>query len=444
MEVTKKKLYDVKLRELESLLREKGNDLIVVDYSTESLLPPGENYGSTILKVDVVVKKSPHDEEEKLHLVAKMLPATEFQRDIFDTPYTVKKEIFLYEELLPTYRSLEREFGFKDDELFDVAPRLYGARCTLKPDSSEVDDDAVILMQNLKVLGYYCMDKKKGSYLISNHFITKKINCYDFSGFDLIHAKVAVAALARFHGLGIATKQHKPELFENIKNRAKSLKFSESFDIRVPQNYFLKIFREDPVMCRHYDIMKVALTEDQNNMYFGTPPEPWATIVHSDFWVNNIMFRNKEEVKFVDFQNFLFLSPMRELVFCLMVNLEDEVMKHDFDYLLDYYYKKLIETLKRMKCDTSQFGRDSFEERLKIDAYQEFSHIPILLKVMTTAVEEGDEHVAEHMFMETGVNALLEQKLCRVVLKYAEKGWFNNKDICKSNGVEIFCKFDDL
>lgn len=160
MEKPQPKLHEVKLRDIQSLL----SDVTVVSYSTKPLLPTGENWGSTILKVEAVVKKSPSDEEETLHLVAKMLPPTDFQRLCFDSPYTVKKEIFLYEQLLPMYRDLERDLGLNDDELFDAAPKLFGARCSLEPGSTEVDDDAVILMQNLVVEGYYCLDKRKGSY----------------------------------------------------------------------------------------------------------------------------------------------------------------------------------------------------------------------------------------------------------------------------------------
>lgn len=162
MEEPKPKLHEIKLRELESLLRAGGNNLTVVKYNTEPLLQLGENYGSTILKVDALVKKSNSNDEEELHLVAKMLPATDFQRNYFNSQYTFKKEIFLYEELIPIYRKIQQEFGFKDNEIFDVGPRLFGARCSLDPSTKDVDEDAVILMQNLKSLGYYCMDKQKG------------------------------------------------------------------------------------------------------------------------------------------------------------------------------------------------------------------------------------------------------------------------------------------
>lgn len=154
------KVHKVELRDLQSLLRKKlGDELAVIDYSTESLLPVGENYGSTILKVRAVVKINKDAAEKELHLVAKMLPATDFQRKIFDSPFTFRKEMFLYEELIPAYQQLEREFGV--DEVFDVVPEFYGARCSIRPDD-DVDEDVVILMENLKVRGYYVGDRRKG------------------------------------------------------------------------------------------------------------------------------------------------------------------------------------------------------------------------------------------------------------------------------------------
>lgn len=154
--------YQLELRDLEVLLRKKlGDDLEIVNYTTESLLPPGENYGSTMLKVHAVMKRSSDAEKEDLELVAKMLPPTDFQRAMFDSSYTFRKEAFLYEELIPSYRRLEREIGLENEEVFDIVPEFYGARYSLK-DEDSFDDDAVLLMRNLKVLGYYTGDRREG------------------------------------------------------------------------------------------------------------------------------------------------------------------------------------------------------------------------------------------------------------------------------------------
>lgn len=154
-------IHDIELRELEPLLQKSLADdrLEVLEYRTEPLLQLGENYGSTILKVIATIRKN-DGEEETLEMVAKMLPGSDFQRKIFDSSYTFRKEAFLYEELIPSYQSLEREFGVKD--VFDIVPKLYGVRFSLKADD-EFDDDAVILMENLKVRGYYMAERRIGN-----------------------------------------------------------------------------------------------------------------------------------------------------------------------------------------------------------------------------------------------------------------------------------------
>ena len=161
--VESSKTHVVELRGLEDLLRKKlGPELVLLNSETESLLPLGENYGSTMLKVRAVVKRSKEaKDEEEVNLVAKMMPPTDFQRMMFDSPYTFRKEAYLYEELVPAYRQLERELGVPEDELFDILPEFYGARFTRK-DEDTTDDDAVLLMQNLKCQGYYTGDRNEG------------------------------------------------------------------------------------------------------------------------------------------------------------------------------------------------------------------------------------------------------------------------------------------
>lgn len=155
------------LRDLEPMLRKKlGNDLEVLEHETEPLLPFGENYGSTMLKVRATIRRN--NKQEELHLVAKMLPGTSFQRELFQSPYSFKKEARAYQELIPSYQKLEREVGV--DQVFDILPNFFGARLSLDPAADEVDEDAVILMKNLKADGYYTADRRKGILVVEKKF----------------------------------------------------------------------------------------------------------------------------------------------------------------------------------------------------------------------------------------------------------------------------------
>ena len=153
----------VELRDLQSLLRKNINkELIVVEYKTWDLLPKGENYGSTMLKVEAKIKKAKNSPEENLSLVAKMVPMNEFQKNL-NASASFRKEIYIFEKLFPTYRQLEKEAGFENQYLIDILPKFYGGRLTLKEKApDEADEDAVMLMENIKLHGYRIMDRKQG------------------------------------------------------------------------------------------------------------------------------------------------------------------------------------------------------------------------------------------------------------------------------------------
>ncbi|CAB0037162.1 unnamed protein product [Trichogramma brassicae] len=164
------KRYEIVLRDLESLLQKRlGPETRLLNYDTSPFTKEGDNYGSTMLKVQATIEKSAEDKDKptELNLVAKMMPPTDIQRKIFQSLFTFKKEIFVYDELLPKY---EEVLG----ERLDIVPAVFGSRLSLKPDSDEVDDDAVILMENMKLKGYYMADRFQGNAEFTDYFSIAK------------------------------------------------------------------------------------------------------------------------------------------------------------------------------------------------------------------------------------------------------------------------------
>nr|XP_012229285.1 PREDICTED: uncharacterized protein LOC105676164 [Linepithema humile] len=398
----------IELRDLQPILsRTFGDQLIVVRYTTKNLLQPGENYGSTILSVHAVIKRDNEAKEEDLYLVAKMPPPTEFQRQIFDSPYSFRKEIFMYENIVPYYRELEREVGLKEDELLDILPKYYQSRLSLSPDV-DFDDDAVILMENLKMRGYY-----------TNNRVT---------GCDHEHSKLAVRAMARFHALGMATKYKRPEYFEVLKKRSKCLEFkAEGFE-SMHDDMAQKI-AEDPELAVHIDRCKAVIYMQAEEIWLAVPDEPWSTIVHADFWVNNIMFHRDEngrldDVKFVDFQNYLFLNPLREMVFYIFAS--SEVRDDYINELIDLYHETFLAVLDRMGCDTEPFTREKFDAELAKDAKLEFVHIYFMLKILTLDVQEtnfDDYNKMKTLMTDYQGNDIFVQRLRKAVLYFIKRNW---------------------
>lgn len=398
----------IELRELQPILsRTFGDQLIVIRYTTKNLLQPGENYGSTIFGVHAVIKRDDEAEEEDLYLVAKMPPPTQFQREIFDSPYSFRKEIFMYETIIPYYKQLERDVGFKEDELFDILPKYYQSRLSLSPDV-DFDDNAVILMENLKTRGYYVCDRVKGC--------------------DLEHSRAAVRAMARFHALGMASKYKQPEYFEVLKQRSKSIQL-QTDDFSQMREDMLKRIADDPEIGVHIDRCSVVMTESmEHGLWDMLPDEPWSTIVHSDFWVNNIMFHNDEngqvdDVKFIDFQNYLFFNPLRELVFFLFSSTENS--NDHIEELIDLYHETFIAVLLRMGCDTESFTREKFDAHLMTSAKFEFMHVIFMLKILTLNVQESEfkTNDMKNFFITYKGNQLFVQRQRKLISYFVQRDW---------------------
>lgn len=248
---------------------------------------------------------------------------------------------------------------------------------------------------------------------------------------DLEHAKVAAAALARFHSLGVALKIHKPEFLETVKIRARCIEPEDDEEIE-DFTHFLEVVRQDPEMSKHYERLELAINQDSDKLYNDPPTEPWSTIIHADFWINNFMFRKEDgkvvDIKFVDFQNYLFMSPLRELTFFLFLNLNFDAMENNFDELIDYYYENFVSGLKKMRCDVESFSRNKFDERFKIDAFKEFPHIPFFLRITNLDPKVDKELVSvEKAIVGRSFNSLSLEKLRICVKKYDEKGWLYSK-----------------
>ena len=148
------------LRDLQSMLQKTvDKNLTVINYEALPLLCKGENFAATMLKIIANIKRNKDSPEEKLHLVAKMIclaPA-------FDNTVAFVKEIFVFEQLMPAYRQLERDVGIKEDEMIDVLPKFFGGRLNLNGYTPfKADSDAVLLMQNLNVDGYYPLGRHAG------------------------------------------------------------------------------------------------------------------------------------------------------------------------------------------------------------------------------------------------------------------------------------------
>lgn len=168
-------------------------------------------------------------------------------------------------------------------------------------------------------------------------------------GFDLETAKSILKSLAAFHATSFGVKFKQPEKFQIIKNFLENSALkpptikegSEGPPPGPPEDLLLTKLINLPE-CQKYKPQLQNLQDHKTShieRFSGGGLEPYNTVVHSDFWSNNIMVTKPIEngpvkVKILDFQVCQYSSFVRDVTFFMFTSVRDDVLKQHLDYLL--------------------------------------------------------------------------------------------------------------
>lgn len=119
-----------------------------------------EYYGSTVLDIDIVLKDETKYIQEILSVVAKLMPERKFFQKVFNCEVTFKNEAAFYKTVVPLLEGFQRERGITDE--LEYVPKFYGARLNLDEHSDNVDQNAVLILEQLSSKGRY---KNKGEFV---------------------------------------------------------------------------------------------------------------------------------------------------------------------------------------------------------------------------------------------------------------------------------------
>lgn len=224
----------------------------------------------------------------------------------------------------------------------------------------------------------------------------------------------------------------RPDFFKKVMFHAQTIGMDFS-KIDLGFKSVLKNFEGIAQLKKHLSTIKSTFTNRLEGKTFKCiPEEPWATIIHGDFWVNNILFHKNEEgrsdnVKFVDFQLYWYSSPLKDLPYFLCGSLSEDTMFNHFDDLLNVYYDSFIKTLKRMNCNTAVYTRESFETELKKQAIMEFPLIALASKFFLFELDEDKKETADHNVsnvFESECSESFINKLISLVNIFEKREWF--------------------
>lgn len=405
------------IQKLDTLLAQSlGNNIQIKHVEWKLMNAPGENYGSDMLAINVILTRSSNNTEEILNLVAKLPPTSAFLLDLFNSPVSFKKEIQFYNSLAKEFMKLQIESGMNDPQL---VPKFYGGRLGLKPD--KFDGQAVILLENLKCNGYITEDR--------------------IFGLDKKHTEFAVKRLAKMHALVIALKLKKPQLYTNI-----------------TKELLVEIANETTEKCLNDMIQKILL--DLQNMEEIKPymdsikksveyckeqtvkskkvEEPWGTMIHNDFWVNNMMFKHDEQgeivdMKIVDFQLNVYDYGVKDLIFFLISSANKDTLDNELDYMLDLYYSSFIKDLKMLNIDINKFPKEKFNEILNHCIILKLNQCLMMTQVIQAPRTNKNldakvtnfnmEMKPDEIFKDQSNNVIYKQKLSYIITLFHKKGW---------------------
>ncbi|XP_062552063.1 uncharacterized protein LOC134217332 [Armigeres subalbatus] len=404
------------LKELLEPVLEPG--VTVLGYTSSFLTDPGDNYGSTMLALTVDVTNATGDEPNQLHLVAKMRPSSEEFIVMFQLDITFVKEAALYLNIVPAMIKLQQDVNFPEDEIIDVFCRCYGTRISLKPGSTAVDEDGVILFENLKQSGFVTGDRRKGFNREMGEFVLKK--------------------LALFHAIPITLRLLKPEEFNSSVE-----KFLGKMDIDAGMNEqtvqrmikvieadFTKAGVSEPLLKRLLELIDDCRKQQYNLV--SDDVTQYCSMLHNDLWVNNMMIKYDDNgkpiaLKFVDFQLIQLDSLVRDIVFFLLTSVSDPELEQNIDDYFKFYFESLRLNLERLKCpNMSQFTYQSFTEEINRIAPREFYHILVLLRVVMAkkeSIPERSELDVDLFCKDNLVDDDFFRRLQLVVKIYDQHGW---------------------
>ncbi|XP_060666386.1 uncharacterized protein LOC132798520 isoform X1 [Drosophila nasuta] len=352
-------------------------------YDVTNLTQPGDNYGSVLISIRAHLQR-PGGELYFKRFVAKVPPTDEKYWRFIQPERTCLVENAIYKILAPALTVLQYEAGIPKDKHFDGFADFLGSRISLIPNAKAVDKDAILILEDLRD---------------SNYIPSQRMN-----PFDLPHAELALKYMAQFHALSISLRLKKPEIFEKevrpsfgkfdwhaAAPESKATMIAETLqDIReATNNDELMVERIEQLSSEFFSFL--AAPTNENN--------PFNSIIHSDFWAMNLMFRHDSfgeptKLKIIDFQTAQYDSIIHDLISFLLTSISTNVLEDKYQQLLHVYHDSFICTLIAVGANTSAYSFEAFLTELSRIAYIQVPHAIFMTRFIladdTTSTSQQD------------------------------------------------------
>ncbi|KAG7190920.1 hypothetical protein KM043_006979 [Ampulex compressa] len=375
--------WEVEKEWLDSILTEFHKEPVVVPYFNVSPgCTTGESVLSAIIRVKGIYVLTTSNTKHDLSIIVKQLPKDPFSRFFVTEGQFDLREIKFYTQVMPDLkdfqaRQLATDKGKGEDKIVLPVPVCYHAHYS----PAGGTDDSPTLPESILVL----------DDLRDSDFRNAKFR----QGLTLDQTKVALDAIARIHAHSLAMKvidgQSLSERYSFLFQTAKATdSYQQLVERGLPQ--LAEFLENTPGLEAVLEALSALRPRTKHIISALLAPEgPLALITHTDFWCNNLLFREGPsglECCILDWQMVTYSRPTNDIALLLVSSVPTELRRKHTETLLDAYWNALTSTCSRLGLD---IPKDLGYTREDLDKdYRRSQLLALLLCIGSVDVALGD------------------------------------------------------
>ncbi|XP_053975758.1 uncharacterized protein LOC128896360 [Hylaeus anthracinus] len=343
---------------------------------------------STISRVKVTYVLEDSNTTKDLSLIVKELPKDGCSRLFVITGQFDLREIKFYTQVMPDLKEFQKkqlalEENRSGDEIPLSVPVCYHAQYTPAEESDcfLTTCDSILVLQDLHDSDFWNIQFRKGM-------------SYD-------QTKVALEAIARIHAHSLAMKviegqslsERYPFLFQTAKATDS---YQHLVERGLPQ---LAEFLENTGLEAILETLLVLRPKTKHIISALLAPEgPLTLITHTDFWCNNVLFKdgpNGLECCILDWQMVTYSRPTNDIALLIVSSLPTKLRREHTETFLDVYWNTLISTCLRLGVDIPKDLGYTREDLSK--DYRRSQLLALLLCIGSVDVALGDPDTEQRL-----------------------------------------------
>ncbi|XP_073828807.1 pinkman [Musca autumnalis] len=333
----------------------------------------GDNYMGVVYRITVSPIQCDIKNENSMNLILKVPPLNLQRRQQFFAGPGFNRETLAYEHILPLFHDFQKSKGLKSHEMFIEYPRFYFAVC------EELHE--AICMSDIQEEDFYMHDR--------------------FKSLTRDHVSLTMRIYGKLHATSLSIKDQTPEKMKNFKDMVDI--FVQRKDDPQLNNYFESLKKSaldcldkdrEPVYWKKLNdfFSRGSFYDLMLNLLESKSSEPHSVICHGDCWINNIMFKNENnlvvDARLLDWQIMRYASPIIDIMYLLMSCTTKEFRALYFFEMLDIYYSSVSDHLQRLGSNPTIFNREDFDKEFKAKGAIGLLLAMIVLPILTTKSED--------------------------------------------------------